>query len=118
MEHRYCNAKGILKDHRKCWCPKKWCYVSKDCYWAQKSAYFPDAGLYYSYESCGEERCDAVSDEEFRAGEEDELSADVQDKVAALIPSSATTKELAELIINLSARIDYLEYWLEMDYKE
>jgi len=34
------------------WCNDQWCYVSKACPSAERSYYFPDTELYYSYGAC------------------------------------------------------------------
>lgn len=58
MNYRYCDAKNWQKgrnkdDNRACWCPKPFCWVKKECPHARKSQLFPEAELYYSYQSCG-----------------------------------------------------------------
>lgn len=109
MDHRYCNnERSLQKDNRKCWCPKKWCYVAEGCEEAKPSALFPGRGLFYSYESCGEETCHVWVDE-FGDATKEELIADSKDALAGLNPKTATTEELAELIIQIGTRIEYLE---------
>lgn len=66
LDHRYCsNKRSLAKENRACWCPQEWCYVDKDCATAKASAFFPGAGLYYSYSAC-----DSKGDECFVDGED------------------------------------------------
>lgn len=43
-----CGKKSIEKGNRKCWCPRKWCYVEDGC--GSPSVKFP--GLSFSYDIC------------------------------------------------------------------
>ena len=48
------------------WCADSWCYVNKQtCFSAQRSTYFPDAYLWYTYDACVEdEEADQAGEEE------------------------------------------------------
>ena len=52
------DGNGRPLDDQPDWCPKAWCFIDTDkCTKkdTQKSKYFPDAGLYYSYSQCNED---------------------------------------------------------------
>lgn len=111
LSHRYCSSeRQRAKDNRECWCPKSWCYVNKSCYSAKPSALFQNADLYYSYEACDNEgdQC-FVDEDEFVEAADDEIIEASNDLLANLNPKSTSLEEVANILLSVGERLDYLE---------
>lgn len=123
MTHRYCrNPKSLQEANRACWCPKKWCYVSKECETAKLSAFFKKAELYYSYDACGNsvDQCfdeddddvgefDKALEEENEAGDEPQEPDDtLEDVVDAVVLLTIRVNEIAKVVNGLSKQVSAL----------
>lgn len=127
MEHRYCkNPKSIQQANRACWCPKKWCYVAKECQTAKLSQFFRNAELYYSYLTCGDDEsvCFKDDDGEEMPDEEGQIFADALDEenredgmleedtltdvVEAVVMLTIKVNDMAKVVNSLSSMVSTL----------
>jgi len=124
MEHRYCkNPKSIQQANRACWCPKKWCYVAKECQTAKKSQFFRNAELYYSYLACGDDESVCFKDDgdmpdsegaEFadaldEENREDGMTSDtLGDVVDAVVMLTIKVNDMTKVVNSLSTMVSTL----------
>jgi len=120
MDHRYCkNPKSLQEANRACWCPKKWCYVRKECETAKLSAFFKDANppLFYSYDACGnnadicfaEDRMPDDDTKEFEEALEEENTEEsedtLQDVIDAVVILTIKVNQISKVINSLSQQV-------------
>jgi len=122
MDHRYCrNPKSIQEANRACWCPKFWCYVSKECEHGKRSQFFKDAELYYSYLACGNDESicfedDGMPDSEGvewsealdEENEEDDDTTLLQDVVDAVVMITLKMNDMTKVLNSLSTQVSTL----------
>lgn len=119
MKHRYCNNPRSLQEaNRACWCPKFWCYVSKECETAKESVFFKNVGLYYSYEACGNDASQCFgetesAEDEYLDAEKEDHSKDeentIPDVVKAVVILTVRVNEIAGTVNELSAAVAKLQ---------
>lgn len=119
MKHRYCNnPKSLQEANRACWCPMQWCYVSKECETAEKSIFFKNADLYYSYAACGfdYDKCFGATEDkegEYLKAEKEDHSKDdentVSDVVAGVLLLTIRVNKIAETVNELSSAVATLQ---------